>query len=506
MTFTIAIAGRPNVGKSTLFNRLVGKAMALVDDTPGVTRDWREGEGKLFDLRFRLFDTAGLEDRRPKGSMAERTAQRTKEALAQCDVVLLMLDGREGLTDDDKTVAREVRKTGKPVILLVNKCESTRLPAGYDEAAALGFDKIIPISAAHGEGMAEIHEALLPFRHSGQVSLRPDEAAQQRRRGERNLIRNPVEDSTSEVLRKKELDSGSIFFRSALQNEEKIVRNDDVEEAEEKHLIIAIAGRPNAGKSTLLNRLIGEERMLTGPEPGLTRDAIPVAWNYKNKPIRLVDTAGLRRRARIEGKLEKMSTQETLRAIRLAHVVVLVLDADMPFDKQDYTIAQHVAEEGRALVIAINKWDTVKDKHAVLRMIKAKVEASLAQLAGVPLVTISALQGEGLDKLMREVTRLYETWNTRVSTGQLNRWLTGMQADHPPPIVSGRRVKLRYMTQVKSRPPTFAMWVNKPVDLPDSYTRFLTSGLRKAFKLEGVPIRWLLRKGENPYEVQKGRK
>jgi len=454
MVFSVAIAGRPNVGKSTLFNRLVGKAMALVFESPGVTRDWREGEGRLFDLRFRLLDTAGLENHRLKGSIAERIARRTQEALAQTDVVLLMVDGREGITHADKTVAREVRKTGKPVILLVNKCEGPKMPSGYDEAAALGFDNVIAFSASHGEGLQELYEAL------------------------KNCIRH------------------SAFG----------IQGNDVEDMEEeKSLHLAIVGRPNAGKSTLVNRLIGAERMLTGPEPGLTRDAIHVGWTYKGKPVRLVDTAGMRRRARVEEKLEKMSVQEALRAIRLAHVVILVLDAEIAFDKQDYTIAQHVVEEGRALVLAVNKWDAVKEKRDVLRMVQAKVEASLAQVAGVPVVPVSALRGEGLEKLMREVTRIYDVWNKRVSTGQLNRWLEGMEADHPPPIVSGRRVKLRYLTQVKSRPPTFALWVNKPVGLPESYVRFLTNGLRKAFGLQGVPIRWLLRKGKNPFEGKKGR-
>ncbi|MDD5586482.1 MAG: ribosome biogenesis GTPase Der [Alphaproteobacteria bacterium] len=499
MTFTLAIAGRPNVGKSTLFNRLIGKAMALVHDTPGVTRDWREGEGELFDLRFRLYDTAGLENRRPKGSMAERTAARTNEALAKCDVILLMVDGREGLTNDDKTVAREIRKTGKPVILLVNKCEADRLPHGFDEASALGFENILPVSATHGEGLAELYEALLPY-------MRGDIPPPSRGRSggggdslaETSGFDLQLSPRSLSPLPNPPLKGEGIPSRLPCESDS---TEEDSEEPKRLHL--AIVGRPNAGKSTLVNRLIGEERLLTGPEPGLTRDAIHVEWEYKGQSIRLVDTAGLRRRARIEEKLEKMSAQETLRAIRLAHVVVLVLDAEQPFDKQDYTIAQHVVEEGRALVIAVNKWDAVKEKTAVSRMIRAKIEASLAQVAGVPLVPISALKGEGLDKLMREITRLYEVWNKRVSTGQLNRWLEGMEADHPPPIVSGRRVKLRYMTQVKSRPPTFALWVNKPVGLPESYVRFLTGGLRKTFGLEGVPIRWLLKKGENPYEGKK---
>lgn len=473
-TFTIALAGRPNVGKSTLFNRLIGKSMALVHDTPGVTRDWRDGEGSLFDLRFRLIDTAGLEHSRPKGSMAERTAARTKEALAQTDVILMMVDGREGLTNEDKTVAREVRKTGKPIILLVNKCEGPKMPSGFDEAAALGFDTMLAVSATHGEGLAELYEALCP------------------------LAGHPRESGDSDAS-----DSERMTNRARRRGNDGEIEGED---QEPKSLHIAIVGRPNAGKSTLVNKLIGQERLLTGPEPGLTRDAIHVHWKHKGMPVRLVDTAGLRRKARIDEQLEKMSAQETLRAIRLAHVVILVLDADKPFDKQDYTIAQHVAEEGRALVIAVNKWDTVKEKTAVQRMIQAKVEASLAQLAGLPIVLISALHGQGLDKLMREVARLYEVWNKRISTGQLNRWLEGMEADHPPPIVSGRRIKLRYMTQIKARPPTFAIWVNKPVDLPDSYTRFLTNGLRKAFGLQGVPLRWLLRKGKNPFEGKKGAK
>ncbi|HUY69307.1 MAG TPA: ribosome biogenesis GTPase Der, partial [Alphaproteobacteria bacterium] len=310
MPLTLAIAGRPNVGKSTLFNRLIGKRMALVSDVPGVTRDWREGEGRLFDLDLRVFDTAGLEDKRAKGSLAARTAVQTTRALAQADVIALMVDARAGLTPGDKAIAREIRKTGKPVMLVANKCEGTYLPAGFDDFAALGFGEPIAVSASHGEGLAELYEAIK--------------------------------------------DSGFKVQDSAEKNES----------SEPQSLHIAIVGRPNAGKSTLINRLIGEERMLTGPEPGLTRDAIHIGWEYKGKPMRLVDTAGLRRRARIEDALEKMSAAESLRAIRLAHVVILVIDAAQPFDKQDLAIARHVAEEGRALVVAVNKWDAVKEKRA----------------------------------------------------------------------------------------------------------------------------------------------
>ncbi len=447
MLTTIAIAGRPNVGKSTLFNRLIGRKMAIVSDESGVTRDWREGEAQLFELKFRLLDTAGLEDRPVRDSIASRMVQQTRRALDQAKAVLLVVDARVGLTPEDKSIARTLRKTGKPIVLLANKCESTHVPATIDELSALGFGEPIMISALHGEGMIDIYEAVRPY-----------------------IVDEDVSADASD---------------------------------EEMSLHIAIVGRPNAGKSTLVNHLIGEERMMTGPEPGLTRDSIPVQWSYNGQPMRLVDTAGLRRRSRISEGLEKMSAHESLRAIRLAHIVILVLDAAQAFDKQDLTIAHHVLEEGRALVIAINKWDTVKDKRAAMKIMRERTEESLSQAAGVPIVPISALKGDGLDKLMKAVIDIYATWNKRVSTGQLNRWLEDMEANHPPPITGGRRLKLRYMTQVKSRPPTFALWLNKPIDLPDSYQRFLTNGLREMFDLKGVPIRWHLKKSANPYADKK---
>jgi GTP-binding protein len=486
MTKTLAVAGRPNVGKSTLFNRLVGQRMAMVSDEPGVTRDWREGEGKLFDLRFRVLDTAGLEDTRAKGSLSARTAERTQQALAQTDVILLVVDGRAGLTPEDKAIARELRKSGKKIILLANKCEGTYLPENFDQATALGFGEPLAISATHGEGLSELYEELVKYFPKMSEEEEIVEAKKRKRKKPvKPTAKAPVVEKV-EFFNLDDLEADNDTF-------------EDVPE-EEKRLHIAIVGRPNAGKSTLINHLIGEDRMLTGPEPGLTRDAVPIGWQYDGKAIRLVDTAGLRRRAKVTEKLEKMSGFETLRAIRLAHVVILVIDANKPFDKQDLAIAHHVVEEGRALVVAVNKWDEIKDKRGTLQHIREKAEDSLAQVSGLPLVTMSALKGQGLDKLMDAVMSIYATWNIRISTSKLNRWLETMENDHPPPITAGRRIKLRYMTQVKSRPPTFSLWVNKPVDLPESYKRFLTHGLRDTFALQGVPIRWQMKKSDNPYD------
>ena len=491
MTFTVAIAGRPNVGKSTLFNRLIGKKMAIVNDQPGVTRDWREGEGQLFGLVFRLVDTAGLEHMRAKGSIAARTAQQTKRALESADVILLIVDARAGVTSEDTTIARELRKTGKPIVLIANKCESAILPASLDESVSLGFGDPVPVSALHGDGMIDVFEAISPYA--------PVESEEEK---EAKVLAKALEKAKAKEAKEK-----AKARDKARESGVILVDDEEVPEEteEEKHLIVAVVGRPNAGKSTMINHLIGEERMLTGPEPGLTRDAIPIAWEYRGKPVRLVDTAGMRRRVRITEALEKISVQETLRAIRLAHVVILVLDATQPFDKQDLTIARHVVEEGRALIVALNKWDLVADKKAVTRHIHEVADAALSQVSGLPLVPVCALKGEGLKDLMREAMRIYATWNLRISTGKLNRWLADMEDNHPPPITAGRRIKLRYITQVKSRPPTFSLWVNKPVDLPDSYQRFLTNGLREVFQLGGVPIRWQLKKSENPYEDKRKR-
>jgi GTP-binding protein len=446
MSFTVAIIGRPNVGKSTLFNRLAGRPLALVDDTPGVTRDRREGEGHVADLNFRMIDTAGLEETAPE-TLAGRMRTQTESALTQADVALLVIDARAGLTPMDRHFARWLRRAGKPVVLVANKAEGRQAVAELDEAYTLGLGDPVAISAQHGEGLGELYERLQPF------AVETDANAE----------------------------AGS------------------AEAETERPLQLAVVGRPNVGKSTLVNRLIGDERMLTGPEPGITRDAIALDWSWQGRPIRLVDTAGLRRRSRIEDRLERLSTADTRRAIGLAGTVILVLDALQPLERQDLTIANHVAEEGRALVLALNKWDVVKEREAALKQVRERLATTLPQLHGVPLVPVSGLTGAGLDALMRAVFAADAVWNRRVPTAALNRWLAVIQQRHPPPLVGARRLRLRYMTQVNTRPPSFALFASKPGELPESYRRYLVNALRQDFELPGTPIRMMLRKGDNPY-------
>ena len=443
MTFTVAIVGRPNVGKSTLFNRLTGKRLAIVNGQPGVTRDRREGEARLGDLSFTVIDTAGL-DEASANSLEARMLAQTERALADADLALMLIDARAGLTPIDEHFAHWLRRKPTPVILVANKCEGGGGEAGLWEAHALGLGDPIAVSAEHGEGMGELHQALAPFA-GGQIP--PEEEASQ----------------------------------------------------EQRPLQLAIVGRPNVGKSTLANRLLGEERLLTGPEAGITRDAIPISWTFQGRTIRLVDTAGLRRKSKIGEKLEGLSASDALRAIRFAQVVVLVVDGEAGMDKQDLSIARLVADEGRGLILAINKWDLVKDREAALRRLRDRLGISLSQARGVPLLTLSALTGGGVDKLLPKVLAVFEIWSRRVATGELNRWLAEVGERHPPPVSKGRRVRLRYITQAKSRPPTFILFASRPEGLPDSYLRYMTNELREAFDLPGVPIRLHPRKGRNPY-------
>ncbi|MDR3515260.1 MAG: ribosome biogenesis GTPase Der [Azospirillaceae bacterium] len=477
MPLTVAIVGRPNVGKSTLFNRLAGKRLALVDDTPGVTRDWRSAPGHLGDLDLIVVDTAGLEDV-TDDSLEARMRRQTERAIDRADVVLLVVDARAGITPLDQHFAAWIRKGKTPVVLVANKVEGRVAAQGLLEVYELGLGAAVAISAEHGEGLGDLFDALAPF----QARAEKAEMA--------------VEDDPEDA-------DPSGHDRAAADEDDAAVpfgdRTDLPQDDAGRLIQLAIVGRPNVGKSTLLNALVGEERVLTGPEAGMTRDAISVEWEYRGRPIRLVDTAGLRRRARIDDKLEKLAVSDALRVIRMAQVVVLVMDAEAILDKQDLTIARLVIDEGRALVIAVNKWDAVTDRAAALGHLRDRLETSLPQVRGLPTVTISALKQQKLDDLLDAVLSIYDTWNRRVPTAQLNRWLADAAASHPPPLIEGRRVRLRYMTQVKARPPTFAIWINKPVALPESYLRYLTHGLRDNFGLEGTPIRILPRKGKNPY-------
>ncbi|MDJ0930852.1 ribosome biogenesis GTPase Der [Breoghania sp.] len=464
MNATVAIIGRPNVGKSTLFNRLVGKRLALVDDTPGVTRDRRPGEARLGDLRFTIVDTAGLEDA-DKASLEGRMHRQTEEAIQDADVVLFLIDARAGVTPLDAHFAEVARRIARPVILLTNKAEGRAGEGGIYESYSLGLGDPVPISAEHGEGLSDLYDALREaFEKIGADEGPSDEA-------ETNIVIDPdAEDEEDDTL------TGTV----------------------ERPLRIAIAGRPNAGKSTLINKFLSEDRLLTGPEAGITRDSISVDWEWRERHVKLFDTAGMRRKARVQEKLEKLSVADALRAIKFAEVVVVTLDANIPFEKQDLQIIDLVVREGRGLVIAFNKWDTIEDRNEVWSEIKYQAERYLNQVRGVAMVPISATTGYGLDKLMEAVFDAYKMWNTRISTARLNRWLEGVVSHHPPPAVAGRRIKLRYLTQAKTRPPHFVVFCSRP-ELPDAYQRYMINGIRESFKLPGTPIRLSFRKGENPY-------
>ena len=458
-TLTIAIVGRPNVGKSTLFNRLTGRKSALVDDQPGLTRDRREGEITLGTTMVHLVDTAGLEEAKA-GSIAARMRAQTETAIAKASLVLFLIDARDGVTATDRVFAEVARTSGKPVMLVANKCEGRGGEGGFYDAFELGLGEPVAISAEHGEGIGDLLRDCA-------AALGVVEAPRKKsRRGE------PANDDEP----------------PAAESDDKL-----------RPLRVAIVGRPNAGKSTLVNTLLGEERMITGPEPGLTRDTIATDFDWGGRTIRLYDTAGLRRKARISERAEKLAATDALKAIRFAEVVVLLLDAERGLEKQDLTIASLVADEGRSLVIAVNKWDLVADKQGTLRALRELVGQSLGQIKGVPVLSVSALSSRGVEQLMRAVLDIDLVWNRRVPTRALNRWLVDAQSRHAAPAARGRSIRLRYMTQANARPPTFIAFCSKPESLPTSYVRYLVNGLRDAFDLQGVPIRFQLRKGDNPY-------
>ena len=464
----IAIVGRPNVGKSTLFNRLIGRRSALVDPTPGVTRDRREGDAMLGKLRFTAVDTAGLEEA-PESQVESEMQLQTQRAIEDADAALLVFDARAGVTPLDRHFADMMRKSRSPVILVANKCEARSADAGRLEAYELGLGDPVAIASEHGIGMPDLEDAILA------------------------------------ALEGFEWDKEDLDPKARYAAEDRIAAELDDERDEEEEevyhgpLQLAIVGRPNVGKSTLVNKLLGDERVITGPEAGITRDAISIEWTWQGTPIKLIDTAGMRRKARIDKKVEKLSVGDTLEAIRFAHVVVLVVDATMMPEKQDLVIARNIIDEGRAIVIAVNKWDVVEDGPAALKLMFDRMEISLPQIRGVPVVTLSALTSRGIHKLLPEVLAVYEVWNRRVPTGPLNRWLGYAVERHPPPIFHGRRLRIRYMTQSKSRPPTFVVFTSQPKGMPESYIRYLTNGIREEFDFPGVPIRINLRGQKNPY-------
>ncbi len=452
MSFTIAIVGRPNVGKSTLFNRLVGRRLALVDDRPGVTRDRREGEGRLGDIEFTVIDTAGFEESAPE-SLSGRMRAQTEAAIEQADAIFFMIDARAGAIPADHAFADVARKSGKPIVLVANKSEGTAGEPGRLDAYALGLGEPVPISAEHNEGLSDLYDAL------------------------RAALPEPTGQQVAEI-----------------------------ESDEARPIRVAIVGRPNAGKSTLINRLIGEERLLTGPEAGITRDAIAVEYGWQDRKFRLYDTAGIRRRSRVEEKLEKLSVADALNAVRFAEVVVVLLDVDNAFEEQDQRIADLVEQEGRAIVIAVNKWDLKEKTAGAIGKLRAQAEEKLTQLKGVPLVAVSGLTGEGLERLMQAIVDAYEVWNKRIPTSALNRWFEHATSAHPPPAVSGRSLRLNYITQAKSRPPSFVIFCTRADAVPDAYKRYLLNSLRDTFDLPGTPIRLALREKDNPFKGRAKRK
>ena len=465
MNGIVAIIGRPNVGKSTLFNRLIGRRHALVDDTPGVTRDRRQGEAKISDLQFTIFDTAGLESNN-RVPITKRMRDQTEVAVKEAAIVILMVDAKMGITPDDLDLCHWLRRKKNDIILVANKCESNAAESGILEAFNLGLGEPVVISAEHGLGMADLYAAL---------------------RSKTQKLVGKYKNLPSHAETQHDIGKASVDLNNfSVGKEGEILR-------------LAIVGRPNVGKSTLINALLGQNRVLTGPEAGITRDSIQIEWQWKKKTLHLFDTAGLRRKSRISNKLEKASGDDTWRAVRFAHVVVLVVDASMMLERQDLNIARLVIEEGRSLLIAVNKWDLIKDKSKAVKELERRAKISLPQVKDIPYVPISALEKTNLDILIERSFTVYDVWNQRVPTAKLNRWFEVIVQRHPPPLVQGRRLKLRYITQIKTRPPSFVCFCNQPDQVPESYKRYVVNELRKHFTLPGVPIRLLMKTSQNPF-------
>jgi len=476
MSLTVAIAGRPNVGKSTLFNRLTGRRSAIVDDTPGVTRDWKLAQVDLLDLSFDLLDTAGI-DNSPSDDLGTKIREHTLLAIENADVILFVIDGRDGVTPVDRDIARQLRRGGKPIIVLVNKSDTNASLASLEPAERLGFGEPVAVSAAHGTGLQDLYEALVPH-------ARATEGVNEEEDDDDDAA---AADDSSDADDVDDLDDAD---------------DEGAEDAavSRRPMTIAITGRPNAGKSTLLNQLLGSERAITSPIAGTTRDSVKAEWEWEGRRIRLADTAGLRKKAKVDEGLEQMSVSAAIEEIKMAEVVILVIDPAIPFETQDLQIADLVEREGRAMVVAVNKWDLVEDKAQLLRTLNARVDELLPQWKGVPIVALSALSGEGVERLMPAIVKQHEIWNRRISTHKLNDWLQYMIEKHSPPAPKGRRIRIRYMTQARTRPPTFAISSSQAGELPGDYSRYLVNGLRENFGFHGVPIRMKVKAGKNPFD------
>ncbi|MEM1086497.1 MAG: ribosome biogenesis GTPase Der [Pseudomonadota bacterium] len=506
MPLKIAIVGRPNVGKSTLFNRLVGKQIALVDDQPGVTRDRKEADGRLADLPLKLIDTAGFEDVHDESLEARMRAQ-TQIAIREAELALFLIDARVGVTALDERFAQILRKANLPIVLAANKAEGSAGDVGIGEAWGLGLGEPVGLSGAHGEGLAELYAGIRDALGEEAFLKALEEDAEEDNDSFNEGLLDRLEGLDIDDPRLSDEQLTAALEKAGVDEEDEAAEIEAAKDsAKQKPIRLAIVGRPNAGKSTLINQMLGEDRMLTGPEAGITRDSVTLSWEWEGREVRLVDTAGLRKKAKVNERLEKMSTGETVRSLKYADVVALVMEPEDAFEKQDLQIADLALREGRAVVFVVSKWDLITNHGMAMKELERRLKEHLPQAKGAPLVTLSGLTGKRIERLMPAVAKTYDDWCARVKTGDLNRWLRYMIERNPPPSVQGKRIKPRYMAQIKARPPTFVLMASRGKQMPETYKRYLVNGLREAFDLAGVPIRLILRQGANPYADKARRK